>query len=179
MRDHTDGEMFGPENKRARTRSGAILTLVPARDADDSAIGVDAGVSARPDHRPARRRASGPRPVRPAAPAGVRRVPTCRPGSRVPGRAWPEQVAVGRERVLARAPRRASEPLAWRFRVRRAVAGAVAVLVTAAVVFGLGLLADVASAARHAPVGNEQTVTVGSLTPVQTGSAQEQGVLAR
>ncbi|MBN9099424.1 MULTISPECIES: hypothetical protein [unclassified Pseudonocardia] len=183
MRDHTDAEMFGPETTHGRTGSGATLSLVPALvpahgEPVPDAPGVDDGVSARPGHRPARRRASGPRPVRPAATAG-RQAPGCRTVSRPAERAWPEQRSGAHERVLVRAPQRASEPLAWKFRVRRAVAGLVALLVTAAVVVGLGLLADAASAARHAPAGHEQTVTVGSLTPVWTGPAQEQGVLVR
>ncbi len=188
MRDHTDVDMFGPETKHGRTRSGAPLSLVPAPapvrraigHTSGHAVGVDGGVSARPGHRPARRRASGPRPVRPAAAAGARQAPGARTVSRGPGQAWPEQQAAGHGRVILRGSQRASESLAWKFRVRRAVAGAVAVLVAAAVVVGLGLLADAASAARQsAPAGVEHTVTVGSLTPVQEESGQVLAVPVR
>jgi hypothetical protein len=164
--DHTEthtGDHTATFNRRRG--SGTLLSLVP-----DLVPDLDAGVSARPCHRPARpchrptRRVVGPRPVRPS---GVRSgpVPGCGAVSRT-GRARPERGPGGRERVLVRSPRRHSEPLAWRFRVRRAAAVVVAVVVAAVVVVGLGLLADAASATRDAPAGHERTVTVGSLTSV-------------
>lgn len=172
MRDNTDDhtDLSGPDRDH-RTGAGVLLSLVPGRDV----AGVHPGGSARPGHRPARRRAArGPRPVRPAA----RPAPACRMAPRGPERAWPEQRSGGRERVPVRVPRRPSEPPAWRFRVRRAVAVAVGVLVTAAFVVGLGLLADTASAARHAP-GGERAVTVGSLAPVPEVSGQVPGAPGR
>ena len=174
MRDHTDADMLGDtlgsDTYDGRTRSGATLSLVPGPASGND--GVDGGASTRAGHRPVRRRAPGPRPVRPAAgPAGAGSAPACRTVSRRPGQVWPEPRSAGRERVLVRHLRRPSEPLALRFRVRRAVAGMVAVLVMAAVVVGLGLLADVASAARHATPG-ERIVTGDSLTSVQVRSGQ-------
>jgi hypothetical protein len=90
----------------------------------------------------ARRRVPGPRPVRPTvAPVAVRPAPVERPVSRFPAHRSGPRV-LERHAVLAR------PAVALRFRVRRMVAGLLAVLVTAAVVVGLGLLADSASAAR-------------------------------
>lgn len=64
--------------------------------------------------------------------------------------------------------------------MRRAVASAVAVLVAAAVVVGLGLLADAASAGRHTgPAGVERTVTDLSPTLVHGESGQVLGVPVR
>jgi hypothetical protein len=119
-------------------------------------VTADGGVRARIGHRAPRRRASGPRPVRPAVLSiGVRPAQVERP--RVDAR----RPAPG-PRVLVRRP--VPPPvLALRFRIRRAVAGVLVVLAAAAVVVGLGLLADAASAVRTAPA--EHIVTDSSLTP--------------
>ncbi|MDT7615219.1 MAG: hypothetical protein QOF00_2666 [Pseudonocardiales bacterium] len=114
-------------------RSG-VLTLVPGTG----------GPRSRTTHRPGPRRSPGPRPVRPGVvavavrPAQVER-PLCHGVPQRPG-----------QRVLARRPVVAAPPLALRYRVRRAVAGVVVALVAAAVVVGLGLLADAASVVRAA-----------------------------
>ncbi len=104
----------------------------------------------------ARRPAAGPRPVRPAvAPVWARPAPVERHAVRIPSRA--------REpRVLARRPVAQAPVEALRFRVRRVVAGMLATVVTVAVVVGLGLLADAASAARTPAARSAITVTVGA-----------------
>jgi hypothetical protein len=122
-----------------------------------------------------RRRGSGPRPVRPAvnavavrpaeaerpqAPSGARRVPLPVPGVR----------------ALARRPL-AVPPRSVQFaRVRRVLAGFGAAVVAAAVVFGLGVLADSAAAVRAA----EEAVRAPEGTVVVTvGVERTPGEVAR
>jgi hypothetical protein len=105
----------------------------------------------------ARRRASGPRPVRPAAPlALVRPLQPARPSCaadpvRVGG---PE--AVG-QRVLVRPPVAAEAQLRGRlhWRLRRALAGLAVFVAAVAVVVALGLVASAASAQRAQPAAGE------------------------
>ena len=104
-----------------------------------------------------RRRASGPRPVRPAAgavavrPAEVERPQVSRPGARRVPLSMPGM------RTLVRRPVAVSRADAALARARRIVAGLAVTVVAGAVVVALGLLVDAAAAARageegaHAP----------------------------
>ncbi|TQM14292.1 hypothetical protein [Pseudonocardia kunmingensis] len=122
-----------------------------------------------------RRRASGPRPVRPGVvPVRVRPAEAERPRVR---RSAPLRHPVPGVRVLVRRPLAVVPAGGVRLRVRRVLAGLAVALGAAVAVAGLGLLADAVAAqrsaevpARVAPV--EQTVTGGSLTPVLPGLGQ-------
>jgi len=121
---------------------------------------------------PPRRRTSGPRPVRPAVPAvAVRPAEPERPRLRRSGAAGRAALRVPGTRLLARRPLVVAPPVRARERVRRFLAGAAVTALAAAVVVGLGLLADGAAASRAGEYG-EQTVTGGSLTPVLPGVGQ-------
>ena len=110
------------------------------------------GERARAGQQALRRRASGPRPVRPAvAPVGVRPAQA----------AWPEARGASRRpgpRVLARRAVAPAPAMALRFRIRRAVATVVLVVAVAAVVVALGLVADAVSAARTPEPPRSSTV---------------------
>ena len=102
-----------------------------------------------------RRRAPGPRPVRPAtAPVGVR-----------PAQAeWPGGRGVSRRpgpRVLVRRAAAPAPAMALRFRIRQALAAVVLVVAVAAVVVALGLVADAVSAARAPQSPRSSTVQTG------------------
>jgi hypothetical protein len=100
-----------------------------------------------------RRRASGPRPVRPAAgavavrPAEVERPLVSRPGARRVPLSMPGM------RTLVRRPVAVSPAGAVLARVRRILAGLAVTVVAGAVVVALGLLVDAASAARAGEEG--------------------------
>jgi hypothetical protein len=93
-----------------------------------------------------RRRASGPRPVRPAVSAvAVRPAEVGRP--HVP-RARRVSLPMPGMRMLARRPLAVPPPAAALARVRRLLAGLAVAVAAGAVMVGLGLLADSAAAAR-------------------------------
>lgn len=135
------------------------------------------GARARVGQQAPRRRASGPHHVRPAVvPVGVRPTPAERPACRAPS-----QVVPG-PRVLVRRPLSPPPVVARRIRFRRAVAGVLATLVTVAVVVGLGLLADAASAARTpspSMVAVPSEITAASDIAVTVGAGESLGDVAR
>jgi hypothetical protein len=122
-----------------------------------------------------RRRASGPRPVRPGVvPVTVRPAEAERPALRRSGQVRHPVQGV---RVLVRRPLAAAPASGARVRVRRVLAGLAVALAAAVAVAGLGLLADAVAAQRAAEVSErvapvEHTVTGGSLTPVLPGLGQ-------
>ncbi len=143
------------------------------------------GVSGRPvqnrrasERRPApRRRGSGPRPVRPVVnavavrPAEVERPRLQRSG---PGRRAPLRAPAAR--WLVRRPLAAPPAAGALGRVGRFLAGLAVAVVSAALVVGLGLLADRVAASRgeeaRPPVPAERIVTDHSLAPVSQAPGQ-------
>jgi hypothetical protein len=122
-----------------------------------------------------RRRARGPRPVRPGVvPVAVRPAEAERPRVR---RSRPARRPEPGMRVLVRRPLAVLPASGVRLRVRRVLAGLAVTVGAALVVAGLGLLADAAAASRAAEVSErvapvERIVTEGSLTPVSPGPGQ-------
>jgi hypothetical protein len=112
-----------------------------------------------------RRRASGPRPVRPAVSAvAVRPAEAERPQAPSVARRVP--LSLPGVRTLARRPLAVPRAAVLLARVRRVLAGLAVTVVAGAVVAGLGMLADATAAVRaaeevvHAPQG-PVVVTVG------------------
>jgi hypothetical protein len=143
------------------------------------------GVSGRPvrdrrasQRRPAaRRRGSGPQPARPMANAvAVRPTEAERPRMQRSGPGGRAPLRAPAARMLVRRPLAAPPAVGALGPVRRILAGLAVTVVSAALMVGLGLLADRVAASRGAearpPVSAERIVTDGSLSPVSQHPGQ-------